>query len=62
MAELADALDLGSSVPRRAGSSPVFRTNSINVGIHAIMGAFFGSQNLMPFDYLLTTIEKINGF
>ena len=25
MAELADALDLGSSVPRRAGSSPVIR-------------------------------------
>ena len=27
MAELADALDLGSSVHRRAGSSPVTRTN-----------------------------------
>ena len=27
VAELADALDLGSSVFRRAGSSPVFRTN-----------------------------------
>ena len=26
MAELADALDLGSSVHRRAGSSPVTRT------------------------------------
>ena len=26
MAELADALDLGSSVARRAGSTPVIRT------------------------------------
>ena len=26
MAELADALDLGSSVNRRAGSTPVIRT------------------------------------
>jgi len=26
------------------------------------MGAFFGSQNLMPFDYFLTTIEKIHDF
>jgi hypothetical protein len=28
MAELADALDLGSSVNRRAGSTPVTRTTS----------------------------------
>ena len=28
MAELADALDLGSSVNRRAGSTPVIRTCS----------------------------------
>ena len=30
MAELADALDLGSSAFRRAGSIPVTRTNLIN--------------------------------
>ena len=30
MAELADALDLGSSVHRRAGSSPVTRTIKID--------------------------------
>ena len=29
VAELADALDLGSSVARRGGSSPFSRTNSI---------------------------------
>ena len=29
VAELVDALDLGSSVPRRAGSSPVRRTNKV---------------------------------
>lgn len=30
MAELADALDLGSNAVRRAGSSPVSSTNYIN--------------------------------
>ena len=29
VAELVDALDLGSSAARRAGSSPVFRTKKI---------------------------------
>ncbi len=31
MAELADALDLGSSVNRRAGSTPVIRTFKLMV-------------------------------
>ena len=31
MAELADALDLGSSVNRRAGSTPVIRTKKRNL-------------------------------
>ncbi len=31
VAELVDALDLGSSAARRAGSSPAFRTNKIPV-------------------------------
>ena len=34
MAELADALDLGSSAFRRAGSIPVTRTKKIPVGIN----------------------------
>ena len=32
MAELADALDVGSSVNRRAGSTPVIRTKKIKAG------------------------------
>ena len=31
MAELADALDLGSSVLRRVGSSPVVRTKPVRI-------------------------------
>ncbi len=32
MAELVDALDLGSSAARRGGSTPSIRTNSLNFG------------------------------
>ena len=33
MAELADAPDLGSGAPRRAGSSPVIRTENAESGL-----------------------------
>ena len=38
MAELADALDLGSSVNRRAGSTPVIRIeeSAVNKGVTAL--------------------------
>ena len=42
MAELADALDLGSSVHRRAGSSPVTRT--IELVNNLLVNQFFIPQ------------------
>ena len=33
MAEVADAIDLGSIVNRRAGSSPVIRIGQLKIGI-----------------------------
>ena len=39
MAELADALDLGSSVNRRAGSTPVIRIKK-------------GNHNRLPFSFI----------
>ena len=50
MAELADALDLGSSAFRRAGSIPVTRTNFINEA-HVEW-----SREL--FDYMLQLLNK----
>ena len=47
VAELVDALDLGSSVSRRAGSSPVRRTNKKN---DLLKGRFFCF--LFPLAYL----------
>ena len=46
MAELADALDLGSSVNRRAGSTPVIRTNAWKL---RKMGLFLMLWRAMPF-------------
>ncbi len=37
MAELADALDLGSSVSRREGSSPFTRTKSNRTSVFALV-------------------------
>ena len=50
VAELADALDLGSSAFRRAGSIPVTRTNFIN------QAHVEWSREL--FDYLLQLLNK----
>lgn len=41
MAELADAIDLGSIVHRRAGSSPVIRTKIVNDDPLSERGGFF---------------------
>jgi hypothetical protein len=41
VAELADALDLGSSAERRGGSNPPSRTNHRNQGPSRIRGPFF---------------------
>ena len=56
MAELADALDLGSSAFRRAGSIPVTRTNLIN------QAHVEWSREL--FDYLVQLLKKnaVGGF
>ena len=43
MAELADALDLGSSVNRRAGSTPVIRI----VAKSSILSGFFAFRQTM---------------
>ena len=72
MAELADALDLGSSAFRRAGSIPVTRTNLINQA-HVELKKFkkvvlLSRTNLINqahvewsrelFDYLLQLLNK----
>lgn len=45
MAELADALDLGSSAARRGGSSPLVRTK-IGIGVTASLVCILGTDML----------------
>ena len=55
MAELADALDLGSSVHRRAGSSPVTRTKKKR---STLVLLFFFIQQAIGWQDLKATVKK----
>ena len=57
VAELADALDLGSSVLRRAGSIPVTRTNSIYAAFEIFSRRPFFS--LVSFDSHFDSLNEI---
>ena len=48
MAELADAIDLGSIVNRRAGSSPVIRTKKESEGLYDLRFLFRTHSVLEP--------------
>lgn len=57
MAELADALDLGSSEAIRAGSSPVWRTN-IKIKLGTLSYQVFLIKNII-FAPLTTLLEEL---
>ena len=46
MAELADALDLGSSVLRRGGSSPFIRMLKLESDLYSCFQAFFSQMEI----------------
>ena len=62
VAKLVDALDLGSSVSRRVGSSPIRRTTAIPTVPFRAVGIFFFRQLLVqnvPYVFAFSSIRKV---
>ena len=58
VAELADALDLGSSAARRMGSTPFIRTNGISSGSFRAIAFLLQLFRVLTYCLLSVTISK----